>query len=556
MKRFYSFFFLTIVLLLPSILYSQTEYNDAEQAVSDSSYSEDDLDFAYQRFRTNIWSIYAEGGIPYAIGTEIQNINPSTKTYLSPAAGIGFSFYIRPWIRIGAGYEYVKYRTQQRFNELQPIDQTFFPNPSESLQLINKEGGLANRDFWSQYHNVGFNLEFNLLGFSKYRRQHAFNLYIGSGAGYAFINGNTHTVAMGKETWGVVNGNQPEQATDITEYSYFKTWNEKHTCQAITVPANISFEYDINPQFTIGIKGQYRFFFSNQHSSPKGVASALISLRYTFVGKKQNYYSYRHKYEECMMRSENLEKGIIDTIVLKTTDTVERTDTVYIQPEIPQPELYKPCPPCPDTIYITRKDTIYITHKDTVYIDSKITDTIHQPRWPNPGKDSVSDKDPVLTDSIKVPQGTIKPTPIPNDEQPNSGGNGFHRGQSKTGRKLTISEEDGTQKEIIVEDTLAVYFGYGRYTLDLDNAIRLIQYLEKLNLLKDYKISLLSQTSAEGDPEKNQKLSERRLETVMIVLKRAGIKSSNIISAQAIGSKKRIHNWYNHKVEIILHPKE
>jgi len=71
-----------------------------------------------RQLRTHTWSIYGQGGTSWATDVWYPSVNAKKSYSLSPAAGGGIDFNIRPWVRVGAEYLYSNYRREQRFSTL------------------------------------------------------------------------------------------------------------------------------------------------------------------------------------------------------------------------------------------------------------------------------------------------------------------------------------------------------------------------------------------------------------------------------------------------------
>ena len=64
--------------------------------------------------RHRTWSVYAQGGLSWATGVWYRNLDAKRSYRQSAAAGGGFDFTIRPWVRVGAEYIWSRYRREQR----------------------------------------------------------------------------------------------------------------------------------------------------------------------------------------------------------------------------------------------------------------------------------------------------------------------------------------------------------------------------------------------------------------------------------------------------------
>ena len=67
---------------------------------------------------TRPWSVYVEEGATMVHGVGMASIDAAPGMGVSPEVGAGVSLSIRPWLRVGANYDFSKYAREQRFSEL------------------------------------------------------------------------------------------------------------------------------------------------------------------------------------------------------------------------------------------------------------------------------------------------------------------------------------------------------------------------------------------------------------------------------------------------------
>ncbi len=257
--------------------------------------------------RTHTWSIYAQSGLSTALGIEYQDVRPQWITELSPELGAGINYHLRPWLRLGLNYELSNFSRQQQYNEFQPIAA---PKDLEGMIILNSYGGLAYSDLTYYFHNAHFSLEFNLMELWKERRSRRFNLYLGSGLGMMFAQGRTYSVEMGSYEWTDPANLQDgaEVADNWATESYVRANNVNGAYRALYVPGTLSFEYDLLPQLTLGLKGEYKYVFHGEHPyQPAGLATAALVLRYNFVGSKPAVSRSHDKYGEMVVVNQGLE---------------------------------------------------------------------------------------------------------------------------------------------------------------------------------------------------------------------------------------------------------
>lgn len=220
-------------------------------------------------YRTCTWSLYGEAGATMSHGIGISNVNAAPWTSVSPEIGAGVSFNIRPWIRLGLNYDFSKYARELRFDKL----------------LLEKTGGLAYTNMWTQYHATDLTLEFNVMEIWKNRADKRFNLYAGAGFGWLFARGNTYNIAMGNERWK----EKYKETTNI----WLKAENTRHNYNTGYVPMLVSAEFDVSPIVTLGLQGNYKRLLKCDNA-PKGIGTVSMVVRLNLLGGKSGYKSKSH----------------------------------------------------------------------------------------------------------------------------------------------------------------------------------------------------------------------------------------------------------------------
>jgi len=225
----------------------------------------------YSQLRTNSWSVYGLGGVSAVTGDRLMgNVNASSDTYVAPMVGAGVNYNIRPWVRLGLGYETSKYLREQRWDKVQA-------------------DGLSYRSLEVAHHDVEFDVDFNLAQiFRKKGESGRFNAYLGTGIGGIFAYGADYKISMGqKETV------DPDPMNDnYTFQTWLKAGNSRFDYNGLYVPANLSLEYDITPRFTLGVRGSLKYILDDEKDNlPTMIESVGGLLRVNFVGSKRGYRS-------------------------------------------------------------------------------------------------------------------------------------------------------------------------------------------------------------------------------------------------------------------------
>ena len=235
-------------------------------------------------YRTSTWSLYAEGGATMVHGLGISNVDAAPGMNIFPEIGVGVSFNIRPWIRLGLNYDFSKYAREQRFSEFQPLEA-----PVGEGTLSERYGGLVYSKMWTHYHAADLTLEFNIMELWRNRQDRRFNLYAGSGFGWLFAKGNTYDISMGNERWS-----EPYKETINT---WLDAVNTRHKYNVGYVPMLLSAEFDVSPVVTVGVQGNYKRLLSRDNA-PEGIGTASVILRLNLLGSKSGYKSKGRRLRE------------------------------------------------------------------------------------------------------------------------------------------------------------------------------------------------------------------------------------------------------------------
>lgn len=235
-------------------------------------------------YHTSTWILYAEGGATMVHGLGMSSVDAAPGMNIFPEIGAGVSFNIRPWIRLGANYDFSKYAREQRFSEFQPLE-----IPAGEGTLSEQYGGLVYSKMWTHYHAADATIEFNLMELWRNRKDKRFNLYAGAGFGWLFAKGNTYDISMGHERWS--------ESYKETINTWLNAVNTSHKYDVGYVPMLLSAEFDISPVVTVGLQGNYKRLLSCDNA-PKGIGTASVVLRLNILGSKSGYKSTGRKLRE------------------------------------------------------------------------------------------------------------------------------------------------------------------------------------------------------------------------------------------------------------------
>lgn len=248
---------LTVTILLAvafsSVLHAQSDYD--------------------RQLRTHTWSIYGQGGTSWATDVWYPSVNAKKSYSLSPAAGGGIDFNIRPWVRVGAEYLYSNYRREQRFSTL---DTKTMPVKVYGNYRVN-------------YHKAKLGVGFNLMELAPGRKARWFNIYLGTGAGYLMAKGTEYDISFsntqtrdGKTTPLGESVTVNNQST-VTITGNVKSTNRHEEFNKFYIPASLHIEADVTPRFTLGLKGEMDWLLDRKDIAPRNLIFALATVRYNIV---------------------------------------------------------------------------------------------------------------------------------------------------------------------------------------------------------------------------------------------------------------------------------
>ena len=220
--------------------------------------------------RTRPWSVYVEEGATMVHGVGMASIDAAPGMGVSPEVGAGVSLGIRPWLRVGANYDFSKYAREQRFSELQPLSDTY--GGSEPTEQY---GGKAYAKLTTQYHAADLTLECDVLGLCSSRSARRFGLYAGTGFGWLFARANSYDISLGHERWS--------ESYKETINTWLNAVNTHRNFDACYIPLLLSAEYHISKVVTVAVRGDYKCVLNRStDNAPKGIGTASAVLRINF----------------------------------------------------------------------------------------------------------------------------------------------------------------------------------------------------------------------------------------------------------------------------------
>lgn len=101
--------------------------------------------------------------------------------------------------------------------------------------------------------------------------------------------------------------------------SEVKSTIENNNFNAPYIPLCLYLEFDVIPQFSLALFGQYKHFPLNISHTPTGIWTAGAGIRINFVGKKQGIKGGNDRMEEMenQLKSYSCQKALADTVIVE-----------------------------------------------------------------------------------------------------------------------------------------------------------------------------------------------------------------------------------------------
>lgn len=239
------------------------------------------------------WSVYTQGGLSWTKGAWFENVNAKQSYGLSPALGGGVDYTIRPWLRAGVEYIWSDYRREQR------------PAALDAGSFLGKAYG----SYKANYHNAKLGVGLNILEFWPAREARWFNVWAGTGVGASFGRANEYglwfenTISQNGQIRPITADMTIDNSSTATITGRVQTANRKEAFNRFFIPASLHVEADVNPQLTVGLKGECDWILNRQVTAPRNYVFALATVRYNFVPGKAKVQKQRYEEELSAMNS-------------------------------------------------------------------------------------------------------------------------------------------------------------------------------------------------------------------------------------------------------------
>lgn len=316
--------------------------------------------------RTNTWSLYLHGGVSGAYGARgADHQYDMDKTTVAPFGELGVYYNLRPWMRLGlgAGYSYMKSNMKDLLTE-STSNPDFVLDGHHGTMNIDKVR-IQNKNF-TNFAFTNFTMGFNLVEIWRTRGCQWFNLWLTEGVGY--MHGwNNHA-----STWAIDENFISDDHTYDKTHSSITSPVVDSQFDDLYVPVALSMEFDIIPQLTLGVFGQFNHFPKHKEHTPAGMWAAGVTLAFNIVGEKQGFKSKKREIEEMQedikyytASNEMLNSTVNDLQVASTAEVVDgiiETD-VHLGKFAVQIYAFKKIPHAPD-------DKIFYGDNPAIYRDN------------------------------------------------------------------------------------------------------------------------------------------------------------------------------------------
>ena len=226
-----------------------------------------DPDSHFKDARTGTVGLRIAGGASEMFGSPFENVKADNRNLIQPFGEAGLFVNIKPWVRIGADYSYTRMLREQFYTSLEQIVGTGI--------LPGSVGGTLYSDFKTNFHGASLTGEFDLVEIlSGGKSSGKLALWLGTGAGYLFANGNT---------WSMNVYNLMK--TDNTQTIHFGWNNDPHKYNTLFIPARLSLEYAFLPQVALSVGGEYRYLPMKNDLAPRHMAMAKVGLVFNLTTK-------------------------------------------------------------------------------------------------------------------------------------------------------------------------------------------------------------------------------------------------------------------------------
>lgn len=315
------------------------------------------------------WSVYTQGGLSWTKGAWFENVNAKQSYGLSPALGGGVDYTIRPWLRAGVEYIWSDYRREQR------------PAALDAGSFLGKAYG----SYKANYHNAKLGVGLNILEFWPAREARWLNVWAGTGVGYSFGRANEYslwfenTVSQNGQVRPITADIVIDNASATTITGRVRSTNRKEAFNRCFIPASLHVEADVNPQLTVGLKGECDWILNRRFTAPKNYLFALATVRYNFVPGKAKVLKQRYEGE---MSALNSRLADLSKDAAAAREQAERSEKERLQLQEEVAELHRALADCENEAAVTHAGDERITYvvffaHNSSYLDADEAERLH-----------------------------------------------------------------------------------------------------------------------------------------------------------------------------------
>lgn len=198
---------------------------------------------------------------------------------MAPALGATAYYQLSEYARLGLDYLYSSYNLEQRFS-------------SASLDAQGRVHLYGDQRV--KWHRAGVKAELSLLRYIEPTLPCTkwLNLYLGTGLGVYTAYGSEYSIDATESGKVIVDGKEYPLTDDLTftdvkqlviqSKGSLSSTNKSLNTTKLYVPLSLSVEADIDPHFTVGVKGEFDFIVNKNWCTPDYVAPVLATLNYKF----------------------------------------------------------------------------------------------------------------------------------------------------------------------------------------------------------------------------------------------------------------------------------
>lgn len=372
--------------------------------------------------------------------------------------------------------------------------------------------------------SADINFAVNPMELYHNRRLQRFNLWLGVGAG---ITGGWY---RRWQTW--------DFDTTITSLDYSEVKGKIHRLKNIYIPFTVSMEYDISPQLTIGVTGQYRILPLNRVRTPESMCYAAILLRHNIGIKNTEQNSMLMQKLLEAYRDQAQYRDVLRQAADDNNRLIDQNDEL----EHAKSRLQQENDSLVDIIIVLRDERSRLRQQVKAQKESKPAVPVETPAEATEttaatSTTTVTSNDVAVTPTVAATVAAIE-TQTPTVT-------------TKATTETTNSEPVAPKPKANIGDS-CIYFDVSSSTIDAKGmeTIRAVANILKTNPKK--RVFLIGYASSTGNADYNLRLSQDRIYAVRKALLRNGVRAGQFIGDRANGKENMGSTANSRKVKILI----